>query len=639
MDSNQVFPLSDLTQDHIPQLGSAAPALNRLNHARLSTLPGFVISSQFAYYYQGQGSLSTDRTNQIIQAYSQFAPQLDKSLLLTSLNQSRDLSIPTYDLANSESTLFDSLYRLWDIHPGCAVMAQLLPDIQYSGIIIYKQSASGSRQAHLWINRGYWHPTAIPEANFLLINLETGSTVSRETRQAQFFSQVQGAQLITRQAPQEDFLNEHLIENLTSLARNVDKAAHEFNLVHFVVSDNQTSVQSLEQARYHDILELEQLYDKKKFNSPIARGTAHSPGLVSAPLHYLSNGVIDDSLAGYIIAAPTISPDQIHFHPRGLITAQDSYTSALAIFARHHHIPLLSIPDFNSFSSLVKGQTVVLDAHLGSLSLPEHHQTRPTDALPKTKTQTFLQATNLISDPHSDGTFAPLSSVWQTLMGLNYSQLQSANLSHTSARLAELLVAQSLLQSPNQFIVAPSVQSTDYIDAELYAIRAARKQASNLHLALPPLTTLEQFRIAKKQLYYYGLKRSASFKFYLQLHSPATVWHLSQFHADGLDGVIIDVDQLIQAFYANQVPNPQDPHILEIFEHLITQANHKLRLDCYIVGDTVAYDPELTQKFIKWGVTGIIVTHDRLDSIRQDIARNEVNISKNKHRLRKRKSS
>lgn len=636
MSNTNIFSISQLTQDHISLLGQAAPALSRLSQSHVSVLPGFVIGSQYSHYYQSaDNSLSTDRINQIIQSYSTIAPQLDKSILLTTLNNSQDLSIPTYDLADSESTLVDSLYRLWDIHPGSSVLVQLLPEIQYSGIVIYKQSTSGARQAHIWINRGYWHPTAIPEADFLLVNLQAGSVVSKETRQPQYFSQVQGSRLVTRQSPQENLLQDQLIEELVSFSRAVDKSAHEFNLVHFVASDSHIAVQSLEQARYHDILELQQLYDKKKFNPPIAKGVINSHGLVTAPLHYLSSGVIDSSLSDFIVAAPSISPQQIHAIPRGLITSSDHYTSALSVFARHHQIPLITIPQFNSFSYLVKGQTIVLDAMTGGLFLPENHQPA-TDSHPRTKTQVFLNTTNPISQSSADGTFMPLSAIWHNLMGFDSSQVQSSNLPHTSARLTELLVVQSML-SHSPLIVSPSMMATDYIDAELHAIKAARKHVNNLHLALPPLSTLEQFRSAKKQLYYYGLKRSASFKFYLQLHSPATVWHLPQFHADGLDGVIIDVDQLLMSLFANQVPNPQDPHILEIFEHLITQATSQLRIDCYVMGDTVAYDPDLVQKFIKWGITGIIVTSDRLDSVRQDIARNEINISKNKHRVGKRK--
>ncbi len=638
MNSNTTLPISKLTQNHIDQVGQPVVSLSRLMHLQLPVLAGFVIPPQFAYYYQEANQLSDDRIAQIIQSYSQISPQLNQALLLTSLNQSHDLSIPTYDLADSESTLIDSLYRLWDIHSGASILVQALPQLTYSGIALYQQSATGTRHAKVWINRGFWHPTEIACADNLLINLETNQIISREYRESEYFSQVQGSRLITQQSPDHDPLTPDFEKELINLVTNVNKFGHEFNFLHFVASSDGISIQSLEQANFHDMLALEQLYDKKKVTKPIARGLSLSQGTVSGPLHYLSsNSQVDESLAQSIVAAHSISPSQITHMPRGLITQDTHYNQEIAIFARFNHIPMISVPDFNSFTYLIEGQTVVVDGHLGTLSLPQY-QSLNTTQIAKTKAEILLQVNNLTLEPEASGIYMPFSSVWSSLLGLTDSQTRSNNIKNISSRLSELLVTQSLMQSTNPLLLEPTTFATEYVDAELYAIRAARKQVSNLHLVIPPLATLEQFKTTKKQLYYYGLKRSASFKFYLHITAPAVVWHLSEFASDGLDGIVIDTDQLISALSGDEDRGDlHDPHILSIIEQLITSTVNNLRLDCYIQGDTVIYDPDIVQKIIKWGVTGIIVTPDRLVSISHDIARNEVNISKNKHRINKRK--
>ncbi len=637
MNSNTTLPISKLTQNHIALVGQSAVSLNRLMHLQLPVLTGFVIPPQFAYYYQEANQLSDDRITQIIQSYSQISPQLNQSLLLTSLNQAHDLSIPTYDLADSESTLIDSLYRLWDIHAGASILVQLVPDLKYSGIALYQQSATGTRHAKVWINRGFWHPTEIASADNLLVNLETHQVISREYRESQYFSQVQGSRLVTKQSPDQDPLSPDFEKELINLVTNVNKYAHEFNFLHFVASPDNISIQSLEQANFHDMLALEQLYDKKKVTKPLARGLSLSQGAVSGPLHYLSaNSQVDSSLEQSIVAAHSITPSQITNLPRGLITQDTHYNQEIAIFARYHRIPMISVSDFNSFTYLIEGQTVVIDGHLGTLTLPQY-DLPDTTQIAKTKAQILLQANNLVLEPDSSGIYMPLSSVWSSLMGLTDSQARSNNIKNISSRLSELLVTQSLMQE-SPLLIEPTIFSNEYVDAELYAIRAARKHVSNLHLVIPPLATLEQFKTTKKQLYYYGLKRSASFKFYLHVTAPSVVWHLSEFASDGLDGIVINIDRLISALSGDSDRGDiHDPHILGIIEQLVTSTVNNLRLDCYIQGDTVIYDPDIVQKIIKWGVTGIIVTPDRLVSISHDIARNEVNISKNKHRLNKRK--
>ena len=162
----------------------------------------------------------------------------------------------------------------------------------------------------------------------------------------------------------------------------------------------------------------------------------------------------------------------------------------------------------------------------------------------------------------------------------------------------------------------------------------AHKTHPNLTLVIPGLSSHADLQKLKKTLYYNQIKRTGNFKFYLSLTNPSLVDGLLSCINDGLDGVVIESDILITAWLGHP-PTSEESTLIISYLSQIVDLCYERTIDCWITGSLVVFNPEYVQKLIKAHVTGFITVASHLPFLTGDIARNEVNISKNKHREKK----
>src|SRR5438874_1336488 len=90
------------------------------------------------------------------------------------------------------------------------------------------------------------------------------------------------------------------------------------------------------------------------------------------------------------------------------------------------------------------------------------------------------------------------------------------------------------------------VKEPDIFRLECQAIKKVREEykLTNVHVMLPFVRTLEDFRNAKKILEEEGLKRSPDFKLWIMCEVPATVLLIDKFVLEGIDGISFGTNDL-----------------------------------------------------------------------------------------------
>src|SRR5207245_1440154 len=90
------------------------------------------------------------------------------------------------------------------------------------------------------------------------------------------------------------------------------------------------------------------------------------------------------------------------------------------------------------------------------------------------------------------------------------------------------------------------VKEPDIFRLECRAIKKVREEykLTNVHVMLPFVRTLEDFRNARKILEEEGLKRGPDFKLWIMVEVPATVLLIDKFVDEGIDGISFGTNDL-----------------------------------------------------------------------------------------------
>lgn len=173
------------------------------------------------------------------------------------------------------------------------------------------------------------------------------------------------------------------------------------------------------------------------------------------------------------------------------------------------------------------------------------------------------------------------------------------------------------------------IHNPEVFQLELEAIKRVRNKWGyrNLQLMIPFTRTPQELMQVKKIITDAGLIRSPSFKLYLMVEIPSNVILLDQFIDTGIDGISIGSNDLTMLTLGldrdneSVAPsfNEMDPAVLWMLEKAVTTAT-KRGITSSICGQAPSNHPDLVEKLVKWGITGISVSPDAVGHTRQTIA-------------------
>ncbi len=173
------------------------------------------------------------------------------------------------------------------------------------------------------------------------------------------------------------------------------------------------------------------------------------------------------------------------------------------------------------------------------------------------------------------------------------------------------------------------VKEPDVFRLECRAIRQVREEfkLTNVHVMLPFVRTLEDFRNAKKIMEEEGLKRSPDFKLWIMCEVPATVLLIDKFVLEGIDGISFGTNDLTMLILGI---DRDDASIQEIYDErnlaVLRAMSHVIRIcseagvTTSICGQAPSNYPEVVEFLVREGAVSMSVNPDKVIETKQLVA-------------------
>ena len=173
------------------------------------------------------------------------------------------------------------------------------------------------------------------------------------------------------------------------------------------------------------------------------------------------------------------------------------------------------------------------------------------------------------------------------------------------------------------------VKEPDVFRLECRAIRKVREEfkLTNVHVMLPFVRTLEDFRNAKKILEEEGLKRGPDFKLWIMCEVPATVFLIDKFVQEGIDGISFGTNDLTMLVLGI---DRDDASIQEIYDErnlaVLRAMSHVIRIcrdngvTTSICGQAPSNYPEVVEFLVREGAVSMSVNPDKVIETKQLVA-------------------
>lgn len=165
------------------------------------------------------------------------------------------------------------------------------------------------------------------------------------------------------------------------------------------------------------------------------------------------------------------------------------------------------------------------------------------------------------------------------------------------------------------------VKEPDVFRLECRAVKKVREEfkLTNVHVMLPFVRTLEDFRNAKKILEEEGLKRSPDFRLWIMVEVPATVLLIDKFVQEGIDGISFGTNDLTMLILGI---DRDDASIQEIYDErnlaVLRAMSHVIRVcreagvTTSICGQAPSNYPEVVEFLVREGAVSLSVNPDRV---------------------------
>lgn len=419
----------------------------------------------------------------------------------------------------------------------------------------------------------------------------------------------------------------------------------------------------------------------------LVSGAAASVGIASGPVKVIhSPKEIEKVLKGDILVTEMTNPDFVSAMRRAaaIVTDTGGRTSHAAIVSRELGIPCV-VGTGTATHTLKTGQVVTVDGAAGKVykgkieqstpciqSSAQHSQTRPTGGyittVPVTATKVYLN----LAEPTKADEYAKLPVDGVGLMRAEFivasigehpkAMIKAGRGKIYAQKLAQGIstIAQGFhprpvvyrftdfktneyrslkggdryeIQENNPMIgyrgASRYLNDTDEFLLEIEAIKAVRDglDLKNLHVMIPFVRTVDEFRRIRDFINQHGLRQSADFKIWIMVEVPSTVFEIDSYIEEGIDGVSIgsnDLTQLILGIDRDSAKLASEfderyPAVMRAMVHVV-KACRRGGVTSSICGQAPSVYPEVMEALVRAGITSVSIAPDTAVSARKLIA-------------------
>ncbi|MDB9312344.1 PEP/pyruvate-binding domain-containing protein [Spirulina sp. CS-785/01] len=414
--------------------------------------------------------------------------------------------------------------------------------------------------------------------------------------------------------------------------------------------------------------------------APLVTGLAASPGEVVAPIFFLDHSQTAHIPQGQILVMETMAADWLPLlsSAAGLVIEQGSLTSHGAIMARELGIPAL-VEAVDALQLLEPGERVRLNGTDGAIYAVAAESDSPVKGVPSPSPEPQPQSFY----PLGTQLLVNLSQP-EVLPKIEHFPLDGVGLLRSELMMVGLLQAHPLswwLKHPEQLVESLTTsirdfaqtfaprpvwyRSTDWrsqefpplpqlpeqqgnnpllgirgtftyqhndtlFQAELQALAQVQRQFKNLKLILPFVRSVEEWKTCYQSVQQQGLMQLSGFELWMMAEVPSVLFLLPEYVKAGVQGIAIGTNDFTQLLLGvdgqerclAEAFNARHPAVLAAVKQLIT-TSQQLEIPCIICGQAPVKYPELIDKLIPWGITGISVEPEAVFRTYQQIARAE----------------
>jgi len=171
------------------------------------------------------------------------------------------------------------------------------------------------------------------------------------------------------------------------------------------------------------------------------------------------------------------------------------------------------------------------------------------------------------------------------------------------------------------------VREPDLFGLELKALGRVREEFDNLHLMIPFVRTVREFRRCRELIDESGLLDERPMELWVMAEVPSVVFWLEEYVRLGATGVSIGSNDLTQLMLGidrdSELLAPlfdeRDGAVLDAIHRIIGECR-RLGVTCSICGQAPSVHPEYAERLVEWGIDSISVNPDAIDAARHHIA-------------------
>ena len=260
----------------------------------------------------------------------------------------------------------------------------------------------------------------------------------------------------------------------------------------------------------------------------------------------------------------------------------------------------------------------------------------------------YLQIVN-VENPKilnkTKGVFFKLSSI---LKSLDIDKYELVRNSHTKRRFIDFLEGYFTLYANSEkiFILLDVVDNskqllaeTEVLDFQLDLIKRLKYKTDlkNVSITFPDVRTGDELSLLKKNSVSSGIRRSATFKMFVEIASPLAGISVNKIADEGVDSIVIDLEKLNTNLGCENSKKLSD-EVLDFVVEIIRKIS-KTTIPAYICADKISLTDDDIETFIESGVVNFIFPEAKITQLSPILENIQVKSLKSKkmNRGRKRK--
>lgn len=411
-------------------------------------------------------------------------------------------------------------------------------------------------------------------------------------------------------------------------------------------------------------------------NQPFLRGIGAAPGRTQGLIQIITEEIASfpPSSLKSVIVTKEIYPSQLPLlkQAAGVITEQGGITSHAAILARELNIP--AVVEVSRATELLKtGDSIILDGKSGTI----YHCTTPQNDIPLAFSLSSQEISSNLSYPIATQLMVNVSQPSSLVKSINL-PIDGIGLVRSELMLLNLCSSKSLEQwlnesEPTQIVeqiceclrefttrfaprpvfyrsfngqlcqginatvrgdcrgTAGYLLNPTLFDLELRALAQVQAQGfHNLHLILPFVRSVAEFRFCRHRVEQAGLMESKTFELWIMAEVPSVLFELEEYVNTGVQGIAIGTNDLVPLLFGvgrnnldfSDISQPCPTVLKKVLKQFI-EKSHQLGISCSLCGQAASQYPDLVEDLVQWGITNISVETEAVEQTYKAIARAE----------------